>query len=118
MIDPVIRAQMERTGAPQVRLMVGSGNWPSHLILQATEWLHEKAQEEERLNEAANAAQAALARDANEAASRAARAAERQATAAESANARATIALIIAIISIIATAISIWISHVDAVKPQ
>jgi hypothetical protein len=111
MIDPVIRAQMEKTGAPQVRLMVGSGNWPTHLIPQATEWLNEKAQEEERLNEAANAAQAALA-------SRAAAAAERQAAAAESANTRATIALIIAIISIIATAISIWISHVDAVKPQ
>ena len=107
-----IIAQMEEKGEKQVRLLIASGGWPTHLNLIATKWLKEKDQELERLRSTFNSEQIAIARSAkdaavlaSQAAARAADAAERQACAAEKANIRATIALIIAMLAAI---ISAW----------
>lgn len=123
--DPAIIAQMVNLGPTQVRTLIQSGSWPTHLNQTAVRWLAEQEREAERLREASQAEQTAIARAAKDAAERAstaaeraAAAAERQALAAEKANTRATIALAIAAISIIATIISVLVTHWDAIHAR
>ncbi|MDR3472551.1 MAG: hypothetical protein P4M09_12800 [Devosia sp.] len=53
--DPTIIAQLEGYGPVQVRTLMQSGNWPSHLSLMATKWLAQKDQEEREREEALRA---------------------------------------------------------------
>ena len=108
--------QLERTGVKLVRSELEGGKISPHLVHLTATWLSAKDREAEAQREASNSEQIELARRASEAAERAATASEVQAIEARRANKRATVALAIAIISIIATAISIWIVHVDGHK--
>lgn len=99
----VIRAQLEKHGVNQVRLLMQSGNWATQLNQIALEWLKEKDQEAERLTAASQADMAA-------AASRAAVAAERAATAAEAQARTAKHALITAIAATVIAAIALAVS--------
>ena len=109
-------AQLEGMGVSLVRSEFERKQIPPHLIHLTGTWLSGKDREAEARREASNAEQMELAKRASEAAERATAAAERQATAAQRANTRATIALIIAIVSVVATAINIWMTHLDAHK--
>ena len=109
-------AQLEGMGVSLVRSEFERKQIPPHLIHLTGTWLSGKDREAEARREASNAEQMELAKRASEAAERATAAAERQAAAAQRANTRATIALIIAIVSVVATAINIWIAHLDAHK--
>jgi len=113
-------AQLEGMGVTLVRSELERGKISPHRVHLTATWLSAKDKEAEAGREASKSEQIELARRASEAADRAATAAELQAIEARRANKRATIALVIAIISIIATAIgtavSIWLTHIDAHK--
>jgi phage terminase Nu1 subunit (DNA packaging protein) len=113
-------AQLEGMGVQLARSELERGKIPPHWVHLTATWLSSKDKEAEAQRDASNAEQMEIARRASEAAARAATAAELQAIEARRANKRATIALVIATISIIATtvgtAVSIWISHIDARK--
>jgi hypothetical protein len=116
-------AQLEGMGASLVRSDLEGGKIQPHWVSLTATWLSRKEKDAEALREASHAEQMELARQASEAAERSASdaeralaAAERQASASERANTRATIALIIAFFSVVATAINIWITHLDAHK--
>ena len=113
-------ARLEGMGVQLVRSELERGKIPPHWVHLTATWLSSKDKEAEAQREASNSEQMELARRASEAADRAATAAERQAIEARRANKRATIALAIAIVSIIATtvgtAVSIWITHINAHK--
>ena len=108
--------RLEAMGVSLVRSEFERGQIQPHWVHLTATWLSGKDKEAEERREASGAEQTELARRASDAADRAAAAGERQAIAAERANTRATIALMIAIISAIATAINIWITHLDAHK--
>ena len=109
-----------RYGVALVRSELERGKISPHRVHLTATWLSAKDKEAEAGREASKSEQIELARRASEAADRAATAAELQAIEARRANKRATIALVIAIISIIATAIgtavSIWLTQIDAHK--
>jgi hypothetical protein len=113
-------AQLEGMGVQLVRSELERGKIPPHWVHLTATWLSSKDKEAEAQREASNSEQTELARRASEAADRAATAAELQPVEARRANKRATIALAIAIVSIIATtvgtAVSIWITHINAHK--
>lgn len=111
-----IIAQMEKLGEAQVRLLVNSGQWPTHLNRTALKWLSEKDRVSAQKRLETEGKQTELAASANDAAWTSAKAAERAAAAAEAqaaearlANTRATLALIIAAVSLaVSAAIGIW----------
>jgi hypothetical protein len=109
-------AQLEGMGVTLVRSELERGKISPHRVHLTATWLSAKDKEAEAGREASKSEQIELARRASEAADRAATAAELQAIEARRANKRATIALVIAIISIIGTAVSIWLTHIDAHK--
>ena len=109
-------AQLEGMGVTLVRSELERGKISPHRVHLTATWLSAKDKEAEAGREASKSEQIELARRASEAADRAATAAELQAIEARRANKRATVALVIAIISIIGTAVSIWLTHIDAHK--
>ncbi len=134
-----IRAQLEKHGVEQVKILMHTGGWPHNLNPIALEWLKEKNQEAEHLTASSQAEMAETASRAAIAAERAAiaseraasaaeeqaraaveqaRAAERAAKAAEAANKRATIALVIAAISVIVSIFGLlYQQHEPAAAP-
>jgi hypothetical protein len=120
-------AHLDGLSSEQIRHDMTHGFIPPSFVHAVSRYLSKREldsisdQKEIALREADAADRAANAAErAASAADRAATAAELQATEARRANIRATIALTIAIISIIATtigtAVSIWITHMDAHK--
>ena len=102
-----IRAQLAKHGAAQVRTLMQTGGWPTHLNLIALEWLKEKDQEVERLTTSSQAEMAATASRAATAAERAAAAAEAQARTAKHALITAIAATIIAAIALIVSILGV-----------
>jgi hypothetical protein len=66
--DEAQLAQLEKLGEAQVRLMISSGGFPTHLNVMALGWLSEKDQESRRRNEASQSSQMRTALSAKKAA--------------------------------------------------
>jgi hypothetical protein len=66
--DDAIIAQLEECGEAQVRTLLQSGGFPTHLNLRAIKWLAAKDQESRRLSDASQASQIRAALSAKNAA--------------------------------------------------